>query len=198
NAGDAGIPVCRIADEREIIRDVRWSHAELRAHGVGVANLSALAIDLHDAIADDGLREILVGGPDAHLLDALVLRREVRRRCQRVVGLEVHHRPNDDTHRRERLLERMKLRPQRRLDALTGLVSGIEVVAKRLDDVIGGDADVCGAAFEHLDDGSEHSRDSAERRVAALEPSYAIEMAKELVRAVNEMNDHAPINEPWR
>ena len=82
-----------------------------------VANLAAPAIDLHDAVADDALREILVGRPDAHLLDARVARGEMRRRGERVVGLELDHRPGRDAHRHQRLLERMELRPQRRLDA---------------------------------------------------------------------------------
>ena len=92
--------------------------AELRAHAVGVADLAALAIDLHDAIADHALREVLVRRPDADLLDARIPRREVGRGGQRVVGLELDHRPHDDAHRRERLLERMELRPERGLDAL--------------------------------------------------------------------------------
>ena len=36
---------------------------------------------------------------------------EMRRRRERVVGLELDHRPDRDAHRRERLLERMELRP---------------------------------------------------------------------------------------
>ena len=61
---------------------------------------------------------------------------------ERVVGLELDHRPDDHAHRRERLLERLELRPQRRLDAVAGLVARPEVVAERLDDVVGRDADV--------------------------------------------------------
>ena len=58
---------------------------------------------------------------------------DARRRGERVVGLELDHRPDDDAHRGERVLERMELREQRRLDAGRGLVAGPQVVAERLD-----------------------------------------------------------------
>jgi hypothetical protein len=80
------------------------------------------AVHLHDAPAD-ALAEVLVDGPDLHLLDALVLRRQMRRRCERIIGLEIPHRPADDAHRDERILQRMELRPQRRLDPRAGLVA---------------------------------------------------------------------------
>ena len=126
---------------------------------------AASAIHLHDAIADDALREILVRRPDAHLLDPRVLRREMRGRRERIVGLELDHRPRRHAHRRERLFERVELRPQRRLDAFAGLVAGPEIVAERLDDVIGGHADVRRPVLEHLHDGAEHAGDGAERRI---------------------------------
>src|SRR5438046_3215684 len=49
---------------------------------------------------------------------------------------------DDNTHRRERLLERMELREQRGLDAGAGLVVRPKPIAKRLDHVIGRDAEV--------------------------------------------------------
>ena len=134
----------------------------------GVAHLSAPAIHLHDAIAHDALREILVGRPDADLLDARIGGREMRRRGQRVVGLELDHRPRDDAHGDERLFERVKLRPQRGLDAFARFVAGPQIVAERLDDVIGGNADVRDAAFEHLHDRPEHSGDGSEGLVGLL------------------------------
>ena len=44
--------------------------------------------------------------------------------------------------RGERLLEQRELREQVGIDAGAGLVAGPQAVAERLDDVIGGDADV--------------------------------------------------------
>src|SRR6185503_18461045 len=48
--GNAGITVRRITHEREIIGNELRIHTKLRAHALRVANHSAAAIDLHDAI----------------------------------------------------------------------------------------------------------------------------------------------------
>ncbi len=77
--GDARIAVGRVADEREQVGDQRRIDPELLAHPVGVAHRPAAAIDLHDPVALDALGQVLVGRPDAHLLD---LGRR-RRRCAR-------------------------------------------------------------------------------------------------------------------
>ena len=66
----------------------------------------------------------------------------MRGRSERIVGFELDHRPDDNAHGRERLLERMKLREQRALDPSAGLVVRPETIAKRFDHVIGGDAEV--------------------------------------------------------
>ena len=155
----------------------------------GVADRLGLAVDLHDAVAVDALREILVGRPDADLLHPLILRGEVRRGGQRIVRLELDHRPDGDAHRGERLLQRMKLRQQRRLDALAGLVAGPQAVAERLDDVVGRDADVRLAALDHLQHRLQHADHRAERPILALvESAQAVEVAEQLVRAVDQMN----------
>ena len=67
------------------------------------------------------LRQIFIGRPDGDFLDLLVFRREMRGRSERVIGFELDHRPNDNPHRRERVLERMELREKRGLDAVAGL-----------------------------------------------------------------------------
>ena len=112
--GDAGIAVGCVADQREVVGDQRRVDAELLAHRGGIADRLGAAIHLHDAIVAHALREILVGCPDADLLDSLVGRGERGRRSQCVVGLELDHRPHGHAHRSERFFERMKLRPQRR------------------------------------------------------------------------------------
>src|SRR5262249_3147979 len=118
------ISVCRVADESEVVGDQIGSDAELLANTLHIADLFCLAIDLDDAVATDALREILVRSPDADLLHALVLRGDRCRRGERVVGLELDHRPYDHTHRGERFLQRVELRPERRLDAFACLVAG--------------------------------------------------------------------------
>ena len=131
---------------------------------------AASAIDLDDAIADDALREILVRRPDAHLLDLRIVRRQMRGRRERVVGLELDHRPRRTPIAASASSSGWNCAQQRRIDAFAGLVAGPEIVAERLDDVIGGDADVRRAFFEHLRDRAQHAGDRAERPVRQLGP----------------------------
>ena len=65
----------------------------------------------------------------------------MRGRSERIIGFELDHRPDDNAHRGERLLERMELRQQRALDAGAALVVCPKPIAKRLDHVVGGDAE---------------------------------------------------------
>ena len=97
----------------------------------------------------------------------------------------------------------MELRAQRRLDAAAGLVAGPEIVAKRLDHVVGGDADVRRALLDDLEHRLQHADHGAERPVLALgEAAQAVEVAEQLVGAVDEVNDHRAIvasgGERWR
>ena len=79
------------------------------------------------------------------------------RRRQRVVGLELDHRPHRDAERRERVLEQRELREQLGVHALARLVAEPEVVAERLDDVVGGHADVRRPLLEHPEHRAEHA-----------------------------------------
>ena len=77
--GDARIAVGRVADEGEQVGDQRRLDAELLAHAGRVADRVCPAVDLHHAVAVDALRQVLVGRPDADLLDV----RRPPRRCAR-------------------------------------------------------------------------------------------------------------------
>ena len=133
-----------------------------------IANRFAPAVDLHHARASHALRKILVGRPDGDFLDLFVLRRDTRSRSERIIGFELDHRPDDNTHCRQRLFERMELREQRGLDAGAGLVVRPKPVAKRLDHVVGGDAEVGVAVLDHLEHGLQHADDGAIRTVPPL------------------------------
>src|SRR5258708_37743446 len=87
------IPVGRVADEGEEVRDAVRVDAEFRAHRVCVSHLVRFAIHLHHPIANDALREILVRRPDADLQYALVRRGEMRGGGERSLPLEPDHRP---------------------------------------------------------------------------------------------------------
>ena len=110
-ARDAWVAVRRVADEGEKVRNVGGTDAEFFADSVGAANVTALAIDLHDAIADHALCEVFVRRPDADFLDGFVARGEVGRRGECVVCLHFDHRPGHHAHCGQSQLERMKLRP---------------------------------------------------------------------------------------
>ena len=113
-------------------------------------------------------------------------------RCggQRIVGLELDHRPDRDAHRRERVLQRMELRQQRGLDPFAGLVACPQAVAERLDDMVGRHPEVRFAPLDHLQHGLQHADHRAERTVLSLvEAAQAVEVTEQLVRAVDEM-DH--------
>src|SRR5689334_4744026 len=83
----------------------------------------------------------------------------------------------------------MELREQVRLDPGAGLVAGPQVVAKRLDDVIGGDAEVASPALEHAEHRSQDADDRGDfLAVTALLVRHRVEMPEQLVGAVEEMN----------
>jgi hypothetical protein len=146
---------------------------------------------LHDEVTLDTLRQILVGGPDADLLDRRILARNAHRGGERIVGLELDHRPHGDTHRGERLFERVKLRPQRRIDAGGRLVAGPQSVSKRLDDVVGCNTQIRLSALDQFQDRLEHADDRAQGPVLPLgEAAQAIEVPEQLVGSVDDVNDH--------
>ena len=116
---------------------------------------------------------------------------DARGRGERVVGLQLDHRPDEHAHGRQALLERLELRAQRAVDAGAGLVARPEVVAERLDDVVGRDADVRRSGLEHLQHGVQHAGRGAERLIVALAAAAAaVEVAEQLVGAVDEVDDH--------
>src|ERR1035438_10150038 len=191
DAGNAGIPIRGVAEERQIIRGQLRSDSKFGAHALRVPNGLALAIHLHDAIPLDTLRKILVGCPNADLLDARILGGEGSGRSQPIVSLEFAHRPDGDTHVGKGVLEWFKLCEEGGLNALAGLVAAPKLVAEGFDDMVRGYPYMRRTFLDHLQDGVEQTDDGAERPILALgEAAQAIEVAKQLVGSVDEMNDH--------
>src|SRR6187402_2469608 len=60
--------------------------------------------------------------------------------------------------------------------------------------MVGRHSEMGRAFLEHAQDGAEHAVDGAKRMVRQLRPAKPVEMAKELVCAVDEMDDHASIS----
>lgn len=61
---------------------------------------------------------------------------------QRIVGLELHHRPEDHSKGGDRLFGQGELGEEVWIDPCRSFVSGIEIVAERFDDMIEGAGDV--------------------------------------------------------
>src|SRR4029453_13280860 len=117
-----------------------------------------------------------------------------RRRGERVIGLEFDHGPDHDAEGAQRVLEGLELGIQHRIDPFAGLVARPEPVAERLDDVIRGHAQVRRAPLEHAEHRGHDAAHGPELlRGGALERRCRREeVTKELVRAVDQMDDHDP------
>src|SRR5262249_7784368 len=76
---------------------------------------------------------------------------------------------------------------------LSRLVIGPQTVAKRFDDVIGRDTEVGRSFLEHLEHRVQDADYGPERGILLVEATKAIEVAEELVRAVEKMDDHSAL-----
>ena len=120
-------------------------------------------------------------------------RATARGRGERVVGLELDHRPHGDAERPQRVLEHRELREQLGRHAGAGLVARPEVVAERLDHVVGGDAHVGRALLEHPEHRPEDPADRGHLDAVVVEVRRHGEVVtEELVGAVDEVDLHRP------
>src|SRR5439155_1221895 len=190
---NAWIAVRRVANEREEVGDQRGLHSELLTNSSRISDFLPLAIHLDYVVPADALRQVFVGRPEADFLDSLVSGGDLRRGCERIVGLQVGHGPYGHAHGGEGFLERVELRQQGGLNTISRLVLGPESVTEGLDDVVGRHTDVRGPLLDHLQDGVQHAAHRAEGRILARGgAAAAVELAEQLVGAVDEMNDHSP------
>ena len=114
-----------------------------------------------------------------------------RRRRQRVVGFELDHRPHRDAERLRPSSSSGNCAKQLRRHAAARLVAGPQVVAERLDHVVGGDADVGRALLEHPQHRAEHATDRRDLHAVGVEVRrHAEVVAEELVGAVDEVHLH--------
>src|SRR6202035_3117869 len=122
---------------------------ELRHNASFIAQDIPSAVQLDDSCAHNALTEIFVRGTNYCPPHTIILRGLSGGGCQRIIGLKVDHWPHHHPHCSERLLDNGKLRKHLRSYTLAGLVSGIKIVSKRLDDMIGCDPDVSCALLNH-------------------------------------------------
>src|SRR6185437_7111947 len=86
--------------------------------------------------------------------------------------------------------EWVELGEQRGLNAGAGLVAGPERVAKRLDDVIGGHANVSRAGLDHLQNCIQHADHRAEGLILALvKAPKSVKVPEQFVGPVDQMNN---------
>jgi hypothetical protein len=83
----------------------------------------------------------------------------------------------------------LKLREQNAIDTSARFVTGPKIVPKRLNDVIGRHTNMRRSFFQHTDRRHKNTGYGPQGWVCFLKPPDAVKMAKEFVRAVNEMND---------
>src|SRR4029453_16721689 len=186
------IAVRAVADQREPVRNRRGRDAELPAHSLLVAHLARAPIELDDPSAADALRQVLVRRAHDDLLDSLVAGGHRRRCGQRVVRLELDHRPDDHAERPQRIFQRLELRAKERIDPLPRLGAGPERIAKGLDDVVGGDPQMRSAVLEDAEDRSDDTAHRSElgRRAPVESRRRREEIAEQLVGPVDQMDDH--------
>src|SRR6185503_4678795 len=190
--GNSRKTIRRITNQSEIVRNKLRRHTKLCSHGFRATNRTTAPINLYHTLIDDALRQIFVRGPNANLLHSLVLCGEVRGSGERIVCLELNLGPHNHAHRDERFFEWSKLCLQCRFDACAGFVTRPQIVTKRFDDVVRGHTNMRRAVLEQLRHRRQHTRYGAERRISLLKAPYAVEVSKEFVCAVQQMNDHCP------
>jgi hypothetical protein len=141
-AGQPRIAIGCVADEGQEIGDRRRLDAPLLEHAVPVIGDRPAPVAEDDPIVDDALGHVLVGGADDDLLHRRISPEPGGGRADRVVGLELDHRPEDDAERLDRRLGDRELGEECRIHAGRRLVAREQVVPERLDDPIRGGGDV--------------------------------------------------------
>jgi hypothetical protein len=135
------------------------------------------------------LGKVLVGSANDNLLGARVFQGQRCRSCEGVVGFKLHHWPHNNARCGEDIFKDRKLRKKVRFDPFTGLVTCPELVPKRLDHVVGGNADVRDAFAHHAQHRRKHAAHRpyfASLRIARLWHRKVV--PKQLVRTVNQVD----------
>jgi len=145
---------------------------------------------LHHAPAAHALTEVFVGRQQLHLVHAAVFARHAHRRGERIVGLELLHRPHGHAHRPQRTLEHRNLAENLGLHPLTRLVAGPQIVAKTFDHMVGRDTDVRRTIFNQLQRAREGTDDPRVLVLVGVAAELAVELSIQLVSSVDEVDDH--------
>ena len=184
-----GYPSAAVADERQVVGNRDRFDAKLRDHACLVANDVLATIELDDSGPSYALREVFVGCANEHPIDRRVFLGGEGGGRQGIIGLELNHRPNDDPKSGECLFEKRKLGPEIRLDAFPGFVVRPELIAKRLDHLIGGDTKMSGAFLDHAKDGGDYTANCRDFLAGAIaHRGQRVIVPKKLVGSINQVN----------
>ena len=107
--GMPGKAIGRVAHEGEPIGDRRGAHTVLLHHGLLIDDELAAPVPAHDSLAADQLRQILVRRTDDDLAHGFVGREAFGGRGDRIIGLELHHRPDHNAEGGRGLLRQREL-----------------------------------------------------------------------------------------
>src|ERR1039457_2701467 len=187
-----GEAICTVADHRQVIRDRLRFHTKFSDDAGFIPHNVLPAIQLYDSGAYHTLTKIFVRCANEYSTDTLILRGSCSGGSERIIGLVIHHWPYDHSHCFQRFLENRKLREQFRSHAFSRLVSGIQVVAKRLHDMVGCNPDVSCATLNHGYNGRQdttHCTDFLTVRI--FRGGHGEKMPEQFVGSVNQVHIHA-------
>ena len=185
--GKPGNAIGVVPDERQQIWDRFRLHSAAVEQRLLVDHALADHVHLHDVVRLQALPQVLVRREDADLVD---LSSESRRcRGERVIGLELAHRPDHRSDGTGGLLGGVELRPQLGRHAFVRLVLREEIVAKRSDRVVEGHRQV-GDLLRRVGQQREQRLRHAQRRLQRLLRPLRIVCAEELEGTVHQVQAH--------
>src|SRR5260370_2767336 len=141
--------ICTVADHGQVVRNGLGLHPELGYNAGFIAQDLAPAVQLNDPCAYNALTEVFVGCTNEHLLHTVIFGCFGGSGSERIIGLIVDHGPHHHSHGFERFFQDRELREQLWSHAFAGLVSWIQIVAKRLHDLISCNPNVGATALDH-------------------------------------------------
>src|SRR5487761_290616 len=83
DARDSRVAVGAVTHQRQVVRNPLRTNTEFRPHSVFVPDCLGLPVDLHDPVALNALRKVLVRRPDTYLLHLRIIARNARSGCSR-------------------------------------------------------------------------------------------------------------------
>ena len=180
-----------VAYQSQVIRNGFRSNTKFLNDRTLVIDSAGSTVQLDDTRASYALGEILIRRANDYTLNLRILRGRESGRCQSIVRLKFHHRPNDDSGCRENILKERKLRQKIGINSFAGLVPRPQRISKRFDYMVRRHCDVCGASFQHAQQGSQHSPYRTHLAPFSVARSrQCVKVPKKLVCAVDQVYFH--------